>query len=1425
MSLGAEFSPASSSVSEHVTVHAQRTALFSASAAMHHAGCSACLFSIYMENREIASAFSGKEGPGESDVRTFCRTVEQSSADEWKNNGMLIRRIFSRVSERISYVLLLCYEDGKTGDSVNLAELGEMLDSAVRLIDEVDFQSATVDMIARSAKLAPVGSSTSMTSMLVAAGNEISGIFGCRGFAVLLITQAEISVSGGSGNALDVIRDLISDPVSVQEIMTLAGDESPKLFPDGETGVLPVLGRKIHGMSVNPVQLSVGFKALFLFDLRETHACGFRNVSSYIQSSLLLVLSGGISFLNENLKHSRVRSIRNALISIGGASDAQTLESLFASEMNRLLGETERYCVLELSRTNGRRTVRSCLCRDRTAQPDAIPPLDDVNLEKAVHERLPVVLFDSADAAHESVEDPRRVKPDAGHMTCYIPYSVSDDTLTVLYARKSVPSRAEFDVEGDIISLSSAFLAKSEEFLFRQKLYNEKKRLSELNGLISSFSFSGLKIDGTVRGAAMLAGSFSSFRVVAYFEKRAKMECLSFATRGAAETDIPEIDTLPIGQLMRYTDALTFEIADAESESLKKEVVSSFSGFLGGDERTCTILCLRRGTEPFSYLVVFSSEHRADAVLTCALLKSIIANMSMLSAFRERLSIEREIGFANRNMLDEIGRIDADADIHALSVDFCRLLSSFSGSEACILYYQSQGVNFEFTAAFPEDSTEPSRTIRLDDLGLRGLAQTEVSVLRHFVDREGAYSKLLNTGKSSYLAWDVILIRDRTNAGSPDCLILLGYTGDPREHESEKTALLQLSKAFTKLVQIKLMSFSQDTASSMDVGFLNLIFSSARFDNGKWESDDEEVASSFSSLMAKALGMKYSAFYRTDDRGAIVIDGSNPSLRGLGEEAVSDCADMISELTADSAENRSVVNIDQGILASGKRASISSVHIGHAMIVPVSDPHGALRSGFFLFDEKRRGYAHTRVAMTIADAYATVMENRMNRMKMEWTLNALASELKVVRNISSTFELPVILNYASLEVNTFVGADLTCLFLENDMGAMHLASAAGPPKEIIEEVLRKPLVDIHIGEARRNGFASLAADSVSHFYMSDTASAAEAFSRMPSEQRYDMELLNRGMPVKCMAGVPVSFAGKMLGILACFSTSRENAFRETEIGFIESVAALLATAIENSRNFRTTYDALNKLSKLDTLRSNFSSIAAHELRTPLTSIRVYIELMKMGRVGKFTEPEKKNIENLLASITELNEIISNMLEFTRMEALLLETEMSPTSLVPVVEEVCALVSPQINAKPIELELNLDRNTRRINANAPLIKRVANNLLGNAIKFTPPEGRISVSLRNESDGVLLTVSDTGRGISEDDLPFIFDRYHVVDASILHSGTGFRFGLPITKLIVERHGGKIWAESTLGKGSSFFVFLPLQKTIYREEWLSEATNYIH
>jgi len=408
-------------------------------------------------------------------------------------------------------------------------------------------------------------------------------------------------------------------------------------------------------------------------------------------------------------------------------------------------------------------------------------------------------------------------------------------------------------------------------------------------------------------------------------------------------------------------------------------------------------------------------------------------------------------------------------------------------------------------------------------------------------------------------------------------------------------------------------------------------------------------------------------------------------------------------------------------------------------------------------------------------------------------------ELSITRSLTSSIQLDEQLKAVTTEISDVLKCDECFIVLENESNHFKL-EAASTCFSLGEN-----------GHLKLNALARFVADSGYVIICNGSASCQSVVGQLPEEER---EVLSTCGELKSMLISPLVYAGKYLGFIACLN-SVSGEFSKEDVEFIESVSPVIATSVENARNFLATSMTLNRMQRLDTLRTNFSSIAAHELRTPLTSIRVYIELMKAGKVGKFTEEEMKNIENLNASLSDLTQIIDNMLEFTRMEAMLLETEMSSTSLKGLVQEVCAELATSANAKSIELRIETEPDIPKVTGSAPLLKRVIFNLVSNSIKFTQERGWVKITLKKDVEGVLMVVEDNGRGIKKEDLPFIFDKYHIVDSSLLKGRSGFRLGLPIAKLIVERHGGRIWAESEYGHGSRFYVLLRSRGTSKHNE----------
>ena len=246
--------------------------------------------------------------------------------------------------------------------------------------------------------------------------------------------------------------------------------------------------------------------------------------------------------------------------------------------------------------------------------------------------------------------------------------------------------------------------------------------------------------------------------------------------------------------------------------------------------------------------------------------------------------------------------------------------------------------------------------------------------------------------------------------------------------------------------------------------------------------------------------------------------------------------------------------------------------------------------------------------------------------------------------------------------------------------------------------------------------------------------------------------------------------------------------------------------------------ANEELKRLDQLKSTFISSVSHELRTPLTVIKEFISLMLEGHAGALTEDQKEYLGIANKNIIRLTNLIETLLDFSRIESGKgLKLRFEPTRLMEVVEDVVMTLSQQLEEKRITLENRLDPDIPVVLIDRNRLVEVFINLIGNGIKFTPPGGKITVDSRGlteKRDYLKIVVTDTGVGISPEDLPKIFDRFYQGGRTQTGLITGTGLGLAITKEIVEAHRGNIHAESKFESGSSFVLTLPVFgiETIY-------------
>ncbi len=252
------------------------------------------------------------------------------------------------------------------------------------------------------------------------------------------------------------------------------------------------------------------------------------------------------------------------------------------------------------------------------------------------------------------------------------------------------------------------------------------------------------------------------------------------------------------------------------------------------------------------------------------------------------------------------------------------------------------------------------------------------------------------------------------------------------------------------------------------------------------------------------------------------------------------------------------------------------------------------------------------------------------------------------------------------------------------------------------------------------------------------------------------------------------------------------------------------------RDFADQLERANQeLRRIDSMKSEFVSVASHELRTPLAAIKNAVQLVLKGTAGKINENQEKFLSMAERNINRLTNILNDLLNLSRIESGKIELKFENIGLKGIIELTVSSLRPHADGKSIKIDLEINEQLPAVYGDPEKIEQILTNLIGNAIKFTPEGGRILITARtltrNEEgghgDSVAVSVSDTGIGIPSEHLDSIFEKFRQVEGSLQRSVSGTGLGLAITKGLVEAHQGKIWVESEAGKGSTFTFTLPI------------------
>jgi len=297
-----------------------------------------------------------------------------------------------------------------------------------------------------------------------------------------------------------------------------------------------------------------------------------------------------------------------------------------------------------------------------------------------------------------------------------------------------------------------------------------------------------------------------------------------------------------------------------------------------------------------------------------------------------------------------------------------------------------------------------------------------------------------------------------------------------------------------------------------------------------------------------------------------------------------------------------------------------------------------------------------------------------------------------------------------------------------------------------------------------------------------------------------------------LTGVPfdgdqIRYPGGMFYFYKIYPLKEDEESISKVVIFMENITELTRLEEELRESYVKLENAFAELKENDEIKSEFISTASHELRTPITVINSYVEMFEGGMLGELSSIQREKVAIISSQIEHMIRLVEDMLDVSRLESKALKINKYPIRVDDIARKALDDLSRLAGLKEQSVSLTIEGTLAEVEGDGRRIKQVFNNLLTNAIKYTPKKGKIEVIITDEPEDVCISIIDNGIGVAKKDQHRIFEKFYTGSGGSLTRESGrMGLGLAIAKGIIEAHEGRIWVASEIGMGSTFIFTLP-------------------